>query len=251
MKALSISTLMLALALCLAATRLARSDDSATPEMSESDRELIELNKVLVIPQKCTPTDGTMTCDPNAAVPDAEPSDSGSVATAPDPSADPTSDADVTGAKTPDADPDATASTKDGAGIPSASADPSTSVQDISNPDVPLPADDPAAEPSATASNDSNAVNPEYGTLEDYQQTQQDVVMVPVPLPLYAGAVYGTGPRVYYPSPIGGMYAVGRVTTSTYTPPFGAPGPWLSSPRPFGRAPGLGPAPHALAFHHR
>lgn len=257
MKALSISksilALTLALALCIVTPgHLVRADDSTAPEMTESDRQLIELNKVLVIPQKCAPTDGAMTCDPNANLPADSSSDS-TGATA-DPSAEPSSDADATAAKAPEADPDsvATASASRDASATTASSNPGAapdSVQDISNPDVPLPSESTPAQATAAA-NDPNAPSPEYGTLEDYQQTEQDVVMVPVPLPVYTGSLYATGPRVYYPSPAGGVYAAGRVTTSTYTPPFGPPGPWLSSPAPFGRAPRLAPAPRSFAFHH-
>jgi len=262
-KAVSVPALIAALALSLALVGgVCADDDSSSPDLTKADRAIIELNKVLVIPQKCTETDGMMACDPNANLPeDANTSE-------PEINSPPSSAEAVTGEGsgvpgTPgasDVDPNSTATAdRDSTRLPSLT-DPEPEAAgapaDISNPDVPIPTDQPET-PTTTASNDGQAIDPEYGTLEDYKQ-QQDMVMVPGPEGV--GTLYG-GTATYYPSypvyriPVGGAYAAGRITTNTYRPPFGPPGPWLSSPTPFGPAPHLvGPAPGAapaFAFRRR
>jgi hypothetical protein len=259
MKGLCISALVaaLALSLAIAAPVLADGDDTANaaaPDITKAEREMIELNKVLVIPQKCTPTDGTMTCDPNASpspdaeAPEAAPS-SGEASDADHPDSAPTAkaaDADADGT-TPD-DHDSIADHD--ADTPDAQAT-GTASGDISNPDVPIPDDQPNPR-AASATNDPNdpySMNPEYGSLEDYQQQQDPVV---APGDQEVGPNFGGGTRVYYPVyPIlvGGAFAANRITTPSYRPPFGPPGPWLASPTPFGAAPKLMAAPHALALH--
>jgi hypothetical protein len=238
----------------IAETSASSSSDSdgsvnSTPEESTADQKLIELNKVLVIPQKCTANDGLMDCDPN----EAPSADTNSNATSADdtnshPSADEESpdksSADAQSASAPDDDDDGGAVAN--ATPASPAAEPSPSEPDISNPDTPLP--DPSAQGNpAVASNDSNAMTPEYGSLEDYQ-SQQDAVMVavPVPVPMYAGTVYGAGiPFPNYVNPVGGAYAAARVYTPTYRPPFGPASPWMTPPSAmFGRA-ALAPAPMA------
>ncbi|HUA35015.1 MAG TPA: hypothetical protein VMA09_15510 [Candidatus Binataceae bacterium] len=250
---------MAALALSLALAGGAAADDDSPPaDLSKADRAIIELNKVLVIPQKCTETDGMMACDPNANLPeDADTPEPGS--------APPSADADTSGEPAPgtpraiDADSNGAATAdRDSTSLPSLTGpeppepEAAGAPADISNPDVPIPDDQPN-DPTTTASNDGQAIDPEYGTLEDYKQ-QQDMVMVPGPEGV--GTLYGGTAATYYPSypvypmPVGGAYAAARITTNTYRPPFGPPGPWLSSPTPFGPAPHLAPAPHTFGFPH-
>ena len=229
---------------------------------SSSDRNLIELNKVLVIPQKCTANDGMMNCDPNETPPADANAPSGSNATkagedsnsnsnnsadadSPD-NTNPPNAADAESASEPE-DEDNGSGAVANAAPSSSAAEPSPSEPDISNPDTPLPGASAQGNP-AVASNDPNAITPQYGSLEDYQ-SQEDAAMVaiPVPVPMYAGAVYGAGiPYPNYVNPVGGTYAAARVYTPTYRPPFGPAGPWMTPPSVmFGRAPGLAPAPMA------
>jgi hypothetical protein len=249
--ALSRSIFIVLMALFLAVASGTRADDSSLPPQSKSDRDLIELNKVLVIPQKCTPTDGLMACDPNANPPADEttPADEG-VTGDPDAPSDPDAAASPKSADDPDATADKDSNATASAATAAPDADP-TAAPDISNPDTPIPNDEPPA--GSVASNDANTINPEYGTLQDYQQSQAEVVVIPAPfdVPAYAGTIYGPTPGIhtYYPNPIGGAYAAARITAPTYRPPFGPPGPWMMAPGPFGRAPGLSPAP--MSFHHR
>ena len=264
MKAVSISALIAALALSLALVGATSADDDSPPaDLSKADRAIIELNKVLVIPQKCTENDGMMACDPNANMPEEadtpEPDSSAPPSADADNSAEPGTPGTPGTPRAVDADPNgaATAATadRDSTALPSLTApepEAEGAPADISNPDVPIPDDQPA-NPTTTASNEGQAIDPEYGTLEDYKQ-QQDMVMVPGPEGV--GTLYG-GTTTYYPSypvypmPVGGAYAAARISTNTYRPPFGPPGPWLSSPTPFGAAPHLAPPAHAFAFHHR
>ncbi len=238
------------------------SDVNSTPEVSSADRKLIELNKVLVIPQKCSANDGMMNCDPDQAPSADSTSSSDSNATNDDDansnsnsSADEDSPgdknpADAKSASTPDDDDDGGAAVANAANA-SPAAQPSPSEPDISNPDTPLP--DAYGNPTV-ASNDPNAITPQYGSLEDYQ-SQEDAAMVAIPVPIYTGSAYGVGVPTYV-NPVGGAYAAARVYTPTYTPPFGPAGPWMTSPSPvLGRAPSLAPAPmarsavRAFGFH--
>jgi hypothetical protein len=235
------------------------SDANSTPDVSSADRKLIELNKVLIIPQKCTANDGSMSCDPNEAPPaDTNPS-SDSNATTDDgansnsnPSAD--EDSPDNDKNSVDADSPATPDDDDNGGAvanASPAATPSPSEPDISNPDTPLP-DATAQGNPAVASNDPNAIPPEYGSLEDYQSQQDAVMAVPVPVPMYPGTVYGAGTVPYptyvnptYANPVGGAYAAARVYTPTFRPAVGPAGPWMTPPSAMMARPGLAAAPMA------
>ncbi len=231
------------------------SDVSSTTDVSSADRKLIELNKVLVIPQKCSPNDGMMNCDPDQPPALDRNSSNDSNATSDDANSNPSADEDSPDNTTP---PDATAEPastsddddEDGTVANAAPASPSTAPSpnepDISNPDTPLP--DASAQGSPTvASNDPNGITPQYGTLEDYR-SQEDAAMETVPSPMYVGSVSGVGGGVPYPTfvnPIGGAYAAARVYTPTFRPPFGPAGPWMTPPSAMFVRPGLAAAPMA------
>jgi hypothetical protein len=234
---------------------------SSTPDVSIADRKLIELNKVLVIPQKCSANDGMMNCDPNEA-PSADSSassdsnattedDANSNSSADEDSQDNKAPADAASSATADEDDDGGAVANAAPASPAAEASPNE--PDISNPDTPLPDSYGQGNPTV-ASNDPNAIPPQYGSLEDYQ-SQEDAAMVAVPVPIYSGSVYGAGVPPYV-NPVGGAYAAARIYTPTYRPPFGPAGPWMSAPSAmFARGPALGPAPmgrpagRAFGFH--
>lgn len=245
------------------ATSPSDSDNGApsTPDVSSADRKLIELNKVLVIPQKCSANDGMMNCDPNEAPSADSTSSSDSNATnEDDANSNPSADEDSQDSKVPaDAASTSTTDEDDGGGAVANAAPVSPAAQaspnepDISNPDTPLPDAYGQGNPTV-ASNDPNAISPQYGSLEDYQ-SQEDAAMVAVPVPIYTGSVFGAGVPTYG-NPVGGAYAAARIYTPTYRPPFGPAGPWMTPPSAmYARGPVLAPAPmgrlggRAFGFH--
>jgi hypothetical protein len=238
------------------------SEVNSTPTENSADQKLIELNKVLVIPQKCAANDGMMNCDPNEAPAESNSSNDSNATNTDDDSnsnSNPSADADSPDNKTPaDAAAAGSAPTPDdddddgAVANASPAAEPSPNEPDISNPDTPLP--DVSAQGNPTvASNDPNAITPQYGSLEDYQSQEDTTMMaVPVPVPMYPGSVYGAA-AVPYPTyvtptsvnPVGGAYAAARVYTPTYRPPFGPAGPWMTPPSVMMARPGLAAAPMA------
>jgi hypothetical protein len=240
------------------------SDVSSTPAENSADQKLIELNKVLIIPQKCTANDGMMNCDPNEAAPADANSSSDSNATNDDGTNANSSSVDADSPDNNKNPTDAAASKPEADGHDGAvanaapaspAAEPSPGEPDISNPDTPLPDASAQGDPTV-ASNDPNAMTPQYGSLEDYQ-SQEDAAMEAVPGPMYTGPVYGVGgvPYPTYVNPVGGAYAAARIYTPTYRPPFGPAGPWMTAPSAMMARPGLAAAPmarpagRAFGFH--